>query len=76
MSAPIANAATNGTCPQCGVKFRCGMDVGDAECWCAALPPLSGLPAQSGEFAANCLCPACLRERLGLALASGQAAQS
>ncbi|MBI5791591.1 MAG: cysteine-rich CWC family protein [Rhodocyclales bacterium] len=45
------------------------MEGGDARCWCADLPPLPHLPAQSGEFAASCLCPACLRDRLGLSSA-------
>ncbi|MCF8174275.1 MAG: cysteine-rich CWC family protein [Burkholderiaceae bacterium] len=45
------------------------MEAGDTECWCAQLPPLMPLPA-SIEFASSattsCLCPACLKESLGL----------
>jgi hypothetical protein len=42
------------------------MEGGDQECWCASLPALLSLPAKSasGEPAASCLCPNCLKERL------------
>jgi len=57
-----------GNCAQCGVPFRCGMEGGDAECWCARLPPLLPLPesAAADSSAAGCLCPACLQARLDL----------
>lgn len=59
------SAPTN-VCPQCGVQFRCGMEAGDMECWCARLPALLPLSAQAGDdpAAAQCLCPACLQLRL------------
>lgn len=69
MSTPATAPLPTSTCPQCGAEFRCGMEGGDERCWCAELPPLPQLPAQSGEFAASCLCPACLRGRLGLSSA-------
>ncbi|WP_409574982.1 cysteine-rich CWC family protein [Sulfuritalea sp.] len=60
-----ASAAPTGVCAQCGAPFRCDMEAGDAECWCARLPPLLPLPAPADPAApATCLCPACLRQRL------------
>lgn len=66
MSAAPAAAAPTNVCPQCGAQFRCGMEGGDDECWCSALPPLLPVPATSdpGLAAASCLCPACLKARL------------
>jgi hypothetical protein len=60
-----ATLAAN-VCPQCGAPFRCGMENGDKECWCASLPALSQLPAKTGgeSAAASCFCPACLQLRL------------
>ncbi|MCK9379616.1 MAG: cysteine-rich CWC family protein [Sulfuritalea sp.] len=59
----IAPEVVTNVCPQCGAKFRCGMEGGDQECWCAALPPLLPIPATADEGApaASCLCPACLQ---------------
>jgi hypothetical protein len=61
----VAGAATN-VCRQCGAPFRCGMENGDKECWCASLPALSLIPAKvdGDSAAASCLCPACLQLRL------------
>ena len=60
-------------CAQCGAEFRCGMEGGDAECWCASLPPLLPVPpAESVIAAASCLCPACLQARLSLAMCGRQ----
>lgn len=65
MSATATAGAATGNCAQCGAPFRCGMDAGDAECWCVSLPPLLPVPAAStGDLAASCLCPACLQARL------------
>lgn len=61
----MAGAAT-GNCAQCGAPFRCGMEGGDAECWCVSLPPLLPLPAADSP-SAGCLCPTCLQARLDLA---------
>lgn len=60
-------AMSNSVCPQCGTGFRCGMEGGDVDCWCAALPPLLPVPAKPGFGAAlpACLCPECLSARLG-----------
>jgi len=60
-------AMPNSVCPQCGTGFRCGMEGGDVDCWCAALPPLLPVPAKPGFGAAlpACLCPECLSARLG-----------
>ncbi|MDK9713060.1 MAG: cysteine-rich CWC family protein [Sulfuritalea sp.] len=65
MNAAVSPAPTN-VCPQCGAQFRCGMEGGDATCWCASLPPLLPVPPKSAGIvpAASCLCPACLATRL------------
>jgi hypothetical protein len=57
--------ATN-VCPQCGAGFRCGMEGGDAQCWCVTLPAFMPLPAKSASDSpdARCLCPECLKARL------------
>jgi hypothetical protein len=44
-------------CAQCGAPFRCGMQSGDPNCWCASLP---ALPLERLRAGALCLCPACL----------------
>ena len=56
MSQENSEASTN-ICPGCGAGFTCGMQVGQPECWCAALPPLLAVPAAG---AGSCYCPACL----------------
>lgn len=50
---------TPNVCPRCGVTFSCGMRVGEAECWCAALPAGFAVPAEGGG---ECYCPRCLAE--------------
>lgn len=69
MNAPEMASTATGNCAQCGAPFRCGMEAGDAECWCASLPPLLPVPAAAtaDSAAAGCLCPACLQARLDLA---------
>jgi len=64
----VALAAPTNVCPQCGAPFRCGMEGGDKECWCSALPPVFPVPAISdpGSPAASCLCPVCLTAMLRL----------
>jgi hypothetical protein len=59
-------AVVTSICPQCGAQFRCGMENGDKECWCAGLPALSPvlLKADGDPIAASCFCPACLQLRL------------
>ncbi|MCP9629676.1 cysteine-rich CWC family protein [Rhodopseudomonas palustris] len=42
-------------CAGCGAEFGCTMD---AQCWCAAEAVTLPMPSD----AADCLCPACLRE--------------
>lgn len=65
MNMVSATAAPTSVCPQCGAQFRCGMEGGDEECWCAGLPPLLSLPAPADPAApATCLCPACLKKKL------------
>ena len=55
-------------CPRCGASLRCAMVAGDAECWCVQLPNVMPLPAdqagpaQTGDSAASCFCPACLKQ--------------
>ena len=46
-------------CGQCGQGVSCGRDA--ERCWCGDLPHL---PSTALELSADCLCPACLRERL------------
>ena len=63
----LASPETN-VCPACGAKFTCGMAAGEAECWCASLPPLLAVPE---EGAGACYCLDCLRKLLaGVALKS------
>lgn len=59
-------SAAGNVCPQCGASFRCGMEAGDAECWCARLPALPlPEPAPGAEAgAASCLCPDCMQQRV------------
>lgn len=67
MSAVPASVPAANICPQCGVQFRCGMEAGDTECWCASLPAFAPLPADAGPDSpamAGCFCPACLKARL------------
>jgi hypothetical protein len=54
------NAVANSTCPRCAAAFRCGMVGGDAQCWCASLPPVTPLPVPLAGTKASCFCPACL----------------
>ncbi|MBE9609244.1 cysteine-rich CWC family protein [Chitinilyticum piscinae] len=46
-------------CSRCSAEFDCGTGAADGRCWCTELP--AALPLDSG---ADCLCPACLRQRL------------
>jgi hypothetical protein len=66
MSTAPAAALPTKVCPQCGAQFRCGMEAGDKECWCASLPALLPVPlkADGDPAAASCFCPACLERRL------------
>ena len=66
MNAVPDNGVANSRCAQCGAGFRCGMEGGDTECWCASLPPLTSLPVvpDAGSAATGCLCPACLQAML------------
>lgn len=59
-------SAGDSVCPQCGATFRCGMEAGDAECWCARLPPLPLPVADPARPAAeaSCLCPQCMQRRV------------
>ncbi len=65
----IESEAPTNVCPQCGARFRCGMEGGDKECWCASLPALLPVPvalkSDPDSPAVNCLCPVCLKARLG-----------
>ena len=67
MSGDVSVAADTNTCPQCGARFRCGMEGGDPTCWCASLPSLAPLPGKAADAsgaAQRCLCPRCLAARL------------
>jgi len=55
-------------CSECGAPFDCVQAEG---CWCAQLPWQLPVPADAAagsavEPARDCLCPNCLRARLGL----------
>ncbi|MBQ1783607.1 MAG: cysteine-rich CWC family protein [Gammaproteobacteria bacterium] len=52
-------ATASQICPACGQPLRCGVAMGDSQCWCFALPP-----QLSPEGAASCLCPDCLAKAL------------
>ncbi len=65
MNQAAAQAPANSRCARCGAEFRCGMEAGDPECWCASLPPLMPLPVPSDPDAVGCFCPACLKTALG-----------
>ncbi|HWV92331.1 MAG TPA: cysteine-rich CWC family protein [Burkholderiales bacterium] len=45
-------------CARCDAPFRCGARNRDADCWCAALPPLAPVPGRA------CLCRSCLELEL------------
>ena len=60
MQKEINEAPTN-ICPACGAGFTCGMQAGQPECWCAALPPLLAVPSAG---AGSCYCPACLAQMI------------
>jgi hypothetical protein len=45
-------------CPTCGSANKCGMEKGDATCWCFALPHV--LPVSATEKSGCCLCRGCL----------------
>ena len=66
MNAVPATAVPTNVCPECGVQFRCGMEGGDKECWCATLPAVLPVPAKAGQepVTASCFCPVCLNARL------------
>jgi hypothetical protein len=66
MSETPSRAAANSRCAKCGAEFRCGMEAGDQQCWCASLPSFMPLPAASepGSTEAGCYCPTCLKEML------------
>lgn len=48
------------TCPECRVGFFCGPRADTGRCWCDELPAL--IPPLPG---ADCLCPDCLKAKLG-----------
>ncbi|MCX7164887.1 MAG: cysteine-rich CWC family protein [Rhodocyclales bacterium] len=75
MNAVPATAVPTNVCPECGVQFRCSMEGGDKECWCASLPALLPVPEESDPAspAVSCLCPACLKARVALAAARSTA---
>jgi hypothetical protein len=56
MAEPVQPRAL--TCAGCGAAFSCGAATGS--CWCAAED--YRLPMPPAGSAADCLCPACLRQ--------------
>jgi hypothetical protein len=58
MPSPTPKPENNSCCARCGAAFACGMKSGEAECWCASLPPLVPEPGR------GCLCRACLENDL------------
>jgi hypothetical protein len=55
---PVADPSGARTCPQCGIRFKCGAEAGEERCWCAGFPAVAIDAALPG-----CLCPACLEAR-------------
>jgi hypothetical protein len=51
-------AAAPDRCARCGAPFRCGMQAGEAHCWCA------DLPAIAPKLGRDCLCRACLEREI------------
>lgn len=68
MDKPETTPPTN-ICPSCGAAFNCGMNAGEATCWCTAYPPLLAVPAD--EAVGRCYCPACLKKQIEAALKAG-----
>lgn len=50
---------TANRCSACGAAFACGHALGESRCWCAELPRILPLEAES-----SCLCPACLKAQV------------
>jgi len=46
------------TCPTCGDANECGMEKGEATCWCFTLPHVPSL--SETEQASQCFCRTCL----------------
>ncbi|MBP9219116.1 MAG: cysteine-rich CWC family protein [Sterolibacterium sp.] len=52
-------------CAGCGRRFTCGVEAGQAHCWCFDLPawPVAGHPEVAEGRDARCYCPECLAAR-------------
>ncbi len=62
----------NKTCGSCGSAFVCGIEAGDAKCWCFDLPhviPLESI-GRDDKTEADCLCPTCLQQKIDDAMPS------
>ncbi|REJ92775.1 MAG: hypothetical protein DWQ34_12365 [Planctomycetota bacterium] len=59
---PSPTPTPNTACTACGKPFRCGFRAGESTCWCAALPQVIPVPAESSKE--SCLCPDCLRKQV------------
>ncbi|ENO77056.1 cysteine-rich CWC family protein [Thauera mechernichensis] len=56
-------ALSTNRCPRCAATFTCGMQAGEAACWCAAFPSAFAVPSVgSVDPALGCYCPRCLAE--------------
>jgi Cysteine-rich CWC len=56
-------------CPTCCNMNNCGMEKGEATCWCFAMP--HELPVSAIEDDGRCYCRACLTRVIGERMASG-----
>jgi hypothetical protein len=57
----------NTVCAACGAAFHCGFRAGESDCWCAKLPKLMPMPAETGT---SCLCETCLRAEIAKRMSS------
>jgi hypothetical protein len=49
-------------CPSCGGPNNCGMEAGEATCWCSGLPRVSLTRAYAASLpSGRCFCVACLK---------------
>jgi hypothetical protein len=55
----LANALI---CPGCGKNNKCGVALGQADCWCMQLPQWTPATINTAASTAVCYCPACLAE--------------
>jgi hypothetical protein len=60
MAGPQDASSQGNNCARCGTSFSCGMQAGEASCWCSVLPPVLPLPSDGS----GCYCPDCLNSMI------------